>query len=237
MCDPLFCMCGCSSATRERFEEVCDRRVRFDTNVEPMPDTTRYWRRRKIAVDHLGLETVKVLDAIDALDDIIDKIEASTFVMETDDVESDVLGVDSWVDPEIEITLDSGCVEHVMDLGDAPGYGAFLAESDGSKRKQNFIVGNGQKVPNEGQLLLNLEKDGGGDRKLQSTFQIAEVTRPLMSVSRVCDQGLTCTFNNSHALVLDKNGKTVVKFERRGGLYIARMRLKPPEGFVGQVPR
>ena len=32
-------------------------------------------------------------------------------------------------------------------------------------------------------------------------------------------------------------GKTVVKFERRGGLYIARMRLKPPEGFVGQVPR
>ena len=202
-----------------------------------MPDTARRWRRRKIAVDHLGLETVKVLDAIDALDDIIDKIEASTFVMETDDVESDVLGVDSWVDPEIEITLDSGCVEHVMDLGDAPGYGAFLAESDGSKRKQNFIVGNGQKVPNEGQLLLNLEKDGGGDRKLQSTFQIAEVTRPLMSVSRVCDQGLTCTFSNSHALVLDKNGKTVVKFERRSGLYIARMRQKPPEGFAGQVPR
>ena len=107
-----------------------------------------------------------------------------------------------------------------------------MTESDGSRLKQNFIVGNGQKVPNEGQLLLNFESDIEGIRKIKSTFQVVEVTRPLMSVSRVCDQGMTCTFTDSHALVLDKSGKTVVKFERRGGLYIARMRLKPPEGFL-----
>jgi len=98
-------------------------------------------------------------------------------------------------------------------------------------------VGNGQKVPNEGQLLLNLEGDGDGKGKTKSTFQVAEATRPLMNVSRACDQGMTCSFTDTHALVLDKAGKTVVKFERGGGLYIARMRLKPPEGFVGQVPR
>ncbi len=61
-----------------------------------------------------------------------------------------------------------------MDLGDAPGYGAFLTQSDGSRRKQNFIVGSGQKVPNEGQLVLNLESDGGENRKIKSTFQVAE---------------------------------------------------------------
>ncbi len=53
----------------------------------------------------------------------------------------------------------------------------------------------------------------------------------------MCDQGMTCSFTDTHALVLDKAGKTVVEIERRGGLYIARMRRKPPEGFVGQVPR
>ena len=68
--------------------------------------------------------------------------------------------------------------------------------------------------------MLNLESDGDENRKIKSTFQVAEVTRPLMSVSRVCDQGLTCSFTDTHALVLDKAGKTVVKFDRRGGLYI-----------------
>ena len=194
-----------------------------------------------MAMDSLGVQTVQFLDSIGALDSVIEsiteRIETSTFLTTTDDDDGNVLGVDRWVDSEIEITLDSGCCEHVMDLGDAPGYGAFLTQSDGSRRKQNFSEGNGQKVPSEGQLVSNLESDGDGNRKFKSTFQVAEVTRPLMSVSRVCDQGLTCNFTDTHALVVDKAGKIVVKIERRGGLYTARVRLKPPEGLVGQVPR
>ena len=49
-----------------------------------------------------------------ALDSVVEKVEAH--IMTTDDA-SDILGVDSWVDNAIEITLDSGCCEHVMDLG------------------------------------------------------------------------------------------------------------------------
>ena len=69
--------------------------------------------------------------------------------------------------------------------------------------------------------------------KLQSCLQIAEVTRPLMSVNRVCDQGLECWFNDTEDRVLDKSGKTLVTFQRQGGMYISEMRLKPPEGFGG----
>ena len=59
-----------------------------------------------------------------------------------------------------------------------------------------------------------------------------------MSVSKVCDQGMQCIFEETHALVIDKkSGKEVLRFERHGGLYVAKMRLKPPEGFVGQEPR
>ena len=71
---------------------------------------------------------------------MLDSVEAH--IMTTDD-ESDVLGVDTWIVTGIEITLDSCCCEHVMDLGDAPAYSAFLVESAGSKRRQNFVVGNG----------------------------------------------------------------------------------------------
>ena len=149
------------------------------------------------------------------------------------------LGVDTWVDTALEMTLDSACGEHVMDLGDALGYGAFVAESAGSKRRQNFVVGNGQRVPNDGQLVINLEGDlglNGGKRKITSTLQVAEVTRPLMSVSRVCDKGTRCVFEYTHALIIDKKtGREVAKIERQGGLYIVRMKLKPPEGFAGPV--
>ena len=76
--------------------------------------------------------------------------------MTTDDEDPECLSMD-WVDTEIEICLDSGCCEHVVDLGGAPGYSTFLAESPGSKRQQQLTVGNGARVPNAGQLLLNME--------------------------------------------------------------------------------
>ena len=181
----------------------------------------------------LGPDAVRLLQSMGAYESVAAQVEANLITTEDDELE--VFGVDTWVDVEIEITLDSGCCEHVMDLGDAPGYAGFIGESSGSKRKQNFIVGNGQKVPNEGQLVLNLESDlGGSKRRHTSTFQVAEVTRPLMSVSRVCDQGMRCIFEDTHALIVNKsNGKEVTRFERVGGLYVARMKLKPPEGFSG----
>ena len=183
----------------------------------------------------IGEENAKVLDALDAMDSVAAQVRAHAecHVMTTDDEDPECLSMD-WVDTEIEICLDSGCCEHVMDLGDAPGYSTFLTESPGSKRQQQFIVGNGARVPNEGQLLLNMESSTTtGVMKLQSCFQVAEVTRPLMSVSRVCDQGLECRFTETEARVIDKSGKTLVSFQRQGGLYISKMRLKPPEGFGG----
>ena len=70
---------------------------------------------------------------------------------------------------------------------------------------------------------------------LQSTFQVAEITPPLMSVGRVCDQGLTCTFDKEKAVVTDKAGEVICKFVRNGGLYVARLKLKSPELFGRQA--
>ena len=147
----------------------------------------------------------------------------------TDDGEDNLLpATDEWVDTSIWITLDSGCCEHVMDITDAPGYHAYIVQSAGSMRKQNFVVGNGQKVPNEGEIHLNLE---AGGVPLKSVFQVAEVTRPLMSVGRVCDQGLSCLFKKDSALIMDDDNKVICRFEREGGLYVAKLDLKRPGSF------
>ena len=122
------------------------------------------------------------------------------------------------------MALDSGSVVHVCANENAPGY--TLDESMGSKRGQNFLMGDGGKVPNQGQKALNLS---GATSDLKSVFQIAKVTRPLMSVGKICDEGFEVRFYKTHACILDKTGKEICKFERQpGGLYVAKLRLKSP---------
>ena len=93
-------------------------------------------------------------------------------------------------------------------------------------------MGDGGTIPNLGESMLNLSDQ---DRDLQSVFQIAAVTRPLMSVGRICDQGHSITFNSIMALVHAADGTELCKFERQnGGLYVAKLKLRNPAGFGRQ---
>ena len=84
-------------------------------------------------------------------------------------------------------------------------------------------------MPNEGQVRLNMraENDKKG-RDVKTTFQVAKVTRPLMSVSKICDTGMSMRFTAAMAIVEDPAGKEVMRFHRQGGLYVAKMRLRNP---------
>ena len=52
-------------------------------------------------------------------------------------------------DLEFEVALDSGSVVHVCAPADCPGY--TLQESPGSRRGQEFLMGDGGAIPNFGQ--------------------------------------------------------------------------------------
>ena len=58
--------------------------------------------------------------------------------------------------------------------------------------------------------------------------QIANVTRPLMSVPQICDNGHTVLFDTYRGTVKDSRGAVVVVFKRVGGLYIGKFILKAP---------
>ncbi len=81
------------------------------------------------------------------------------------------------------------------------------------------MVGNGDRVKNQGQVKLRMKSEGDEGLLTSSVFQIAEVTRPLMSVSRICDQDMVCIFEKDHARVVDPKGNVVARFEREGGLH------------------
>ena len=150
-------------------------------------------------------------------------------VMTTIEKASILVNTEAWEDIEFEVALDSGSVVHVCAPSDIPGY--LVEDSAGSRRGQEFLMGDGGTIPNLGQSQLNLSDQ---DRDLQSVFQIAAVTRPLMSVGRICDQGHSITFNAVMAVVHAADGSELCKFERKpGGLYVAKLKLRNPASFGG----
>ena len=183
----------------------------------PDDDVVEKWKQR---VSSLGFD-VSVVDALDGF-------YGGVNVFEYDD-DSHILMSDAVID--FDVALDLGCVDHVCAGSDAPG--VAIKESAGSSRGQNFVVGNGDKIPNQGQVSLPLEANVDKDvNHVDAIFQVAKVTRPLMSVSRICDGGFTCHFDDKRGVVKDKSGKVVCVFDRRGGLYICNMKLRSP--FTGR---
>ena len=160
-------------------------------------------------------------------------------LFESDDVEllvNESSGNGAWEEIEFEVALDSGSIVNVCHPDDAPGYA--LMESAGSRRGQNFVVGDGGRLSNMGEMHLNLGAPTGTGSNINavaSTFQIAKVTRPLMSVGRICDQGLNVVFDTKCAIVKNQSGSEVCRFVRgESGLYTAKMKLRAPTGFGRQ---
>ena len=89
-------------------------------------------------------------------------------------------------------------------------------------------------------MRLKLKADNGRKgRDLGMMFQVAKVTKPLLSVSKICDAVFSVRFTSEMAVVEDKKGKEVCRFIRRKGLYVASMRLRNPKfkAKVSDFPR
>ena len=79
----------------------------------------------------------------------------------------------------------------------------------------------------------------GWDGELMSCFQVAKVTRPLLSVSRMTESGkITVLCKRDEAFVLDEDQKTLAKFQRNGGLDTCMMKVRNPrfQSFTRQAP-
>ena len=138
--------------------------------------------------------------------------------------EANINAMDEQATLPFEVVLDSGAVDHVADSAEAPGY----AVSREGKSVMSFTAANGDPIENRGVMILNLTTTEGFP--IQSKFQVCNVSRPLWSVGKICDVGCTVTFDNRGAHVKhNATGKNLCLFERRGGLYVARLPLSRPK--------
>ena len=91
---------------------------------------------------------------------------------------------------------------------DAPTY--KVEDSVGSSASHHFLGAGGPTIANRGQMSFNMRANNGRKgRDVRTTFQVARVTRPLMSVSKICDAGMSMKFTSTMAVIEDANDKEV----------------------------
>ena len=76
---------------------------------------------------------------------VVEQVENQLVLVELED---ELMNVAGWQDVYMGVALHSGACRHVMAADDAPGY--VVHDSPGSRRGQIFIVGNCERVPNDG---------------------------------------------------------------------------------------
>jgi hypothetical protein len=125
-----------------------------------------------------------------------------------------------WV--KLEAVVDSGAAESVATESMAPW--VTKRESEGSRRGQTYLSASGDKLPNLGEKRFDIVTSEGN--WAQATFQVAQVTRPLCSVSKMCDKGNRVVFEleGGYAQNIATGMKT--KFARQNNVYVMDMYLE-----------
>ena len=130
---------------------------------------------------------------------------------------------------ETEVAADSGAVDHVAGPDDIPGCVEVKRT-----RVRNFVGPTGKPIEHHGEALVHLVNETG--RVIGSVFQIANVVRPLHSVSKICDEKHEMLFTATEATVVPAGTlskflasiKGTVKYHRNGGLYVTKVKVRAP---------
>jgi hypothetical protein len=163
--------------------------------------------------------------------------ELNIFEIESGDEDMPVMAMPAVpVKTTMRVALDSGAGDHVVGPDDVMGF--TTEESEGSKRGRHFIDAGGNRIRNLGQARVGV-RDPLCASGFGSVLQIAEVSRPLYSVSKICDSGASVTFDNNEAVVKGRDGAVLAKFKREGGLYVTDLEFTDEggstrPGFTGQ---
>jgi hypothetical protein len=129
---------------------------------------------------------------------------------------------------KIRFTVDSGAAETMCKKTDAKD---FPIIHGGNESMTKYIMPNGEIVENDGEKHLKV-KTAEGDKFMVRT-QLIDVRKPLMSVSKVCDEGNRVIFEENGGFIENTKSGQRTNFQREGNVYVLELDLV--SGFTGQA--
>ena len=147
-----------------------------------------------------------------------------------DDFEDELMDLEEEV--EVHVAADTGSCAHVVGPKDIPG--SIAVKPPASGRVRNFVGAGGDGIKNHGEAVVQLVLEDG--TVVNSTVQVADVVRPLHSVSVICDAAHEMLYTKECGYVVPEgtlsrflaNINVIAKYPRRGGLYVAKMKARRP---------
>ena len=124
-----------------------------------------------------------------------------------------------WV--KVDSVVDSGACSPVAPPNMLPG--VKVEPSPGSIRGQNYTSASKHKVKNLGQQRIKACTEAGDETEV--LFQIADVSKPLVSVGSICERGNRVLFGRSGGVVQNLRTGKEIPFYRRNGIYVLSLWL------------
>ena len=142
---------------------------------------------------------------------------------------------------DAEVAADSGACDHVAGPDHIPG--SVIIGKDG--RVRNFIDAQNNGIKHHGEAQVHLVDDKGN--VMATTVQVAEVCRPLHSVSKICDgagdvhhemlfmqdQAVVVPAGTFSKFMEKEKVKIITTYPRRGGLYVQKVKVRDPSAGNG----
>ena len=141
------------------------------------------------------------------------------------------VGAAEWI--MVEVIADSGACETVMPKTLCPNI--RLRESAGSKAGTKYEVASGKSVPNLGERHCEVFCEGAAGSMMMH-FQVADIHRPLLSLSRAADQGFRSHLDKNGGWLEDTKSGEVIPIQRRGNLYIMQLWIRASPDEISEPP-
>ena len=127
---------------------------------------------------------------------------------------------------KMKSVMDSGATESVAHPGENPDY--EVMESPGSRNGQRYVSASGDEIENEGEQILEAVTLDG--TPWTQKYQSAEVSRPLNSITEICDagdhRGQLVVFSKWGGVIYNPDGKKTIPFSREDGIYVMETWVK-----------
>ena len=114
------------------------------------------------------------------------------------------------------LIIDSGAAETVMPVSWFEGH--KVSETEASRNKEYYTTANSAKIYNQGERNLIISSFEG-DKQRAMTFQVAEVSKALGSVSQIVKKGNRVVFDDDGSYIQDKTTGDVSWMRQAGGMY------------------
>ena len=116
--------------------------------------------------------------------------------------------------------MDSGACETVMPRSMCSMIP--IVPSAQSLAKVEYEVASGKNIPNLGERHCEVYADGYSEPLLMH-FQVADVHRPLLSLSKAADMGFRSYLDNNGGWLEDVESGECLPIERKGDLYVMKL--------------